>query len=98
MRFDLGQRALLGDAGDVVGAGQRHLRHRRGLDRQRAEVLGLERVDVRLAARAREHLHLERQRVQEVVDALGGLLDTSRLRSSGSCVVIPTGQRPVWQW
>ena len=23
---------------------------------------------------------------------------TRRLRSSGSCVVIPTGQRPVWQW
>ena len=22
----------------------------------------------------------------------------SRLRSSGSCVATPTGQRPVWQW
>src|SRR6266508_6675510 len=72
---DLRQRLVLGNAGDVVRARQRHLRHRRGLHRERAKVLRLERVDVRLAARAREHLHLERQRVQEVVDALGGLFD-----------------------
>ena len=82
-RLDLVERALLGHAGDVVGPGERHLRHRGGLHRQRAEILGLERVHVRLAARAREHLHLERQRVQEVVDALGGLVDDEPLAQLG---------------
>src|SRR5690348_4739340 len=39
--LDLGQRALLGLAGNVVRAGQRHPGHGRGLDGQRAQVLGL---------------------------------------------------------
>ena len=71
---DLRERLLLGDARDVLGPRERHLGHRRRLDRQRAKVLGLERVDVRLAARAREHLQLHRHRGQEVVDALRGLV------------------------
>ena len=96
--LDPRQRALLAHARDVVRAGQRHLRHRRRLDRQRGEVLGLERVDVRLPARARDQLDLDRERVQEVVDALAASSTLSRLRSSGSCVAMPTGQRPVWQW
>jgi hypothetical protein len=41
-------------AGDPVGPGERHARHRCCLDRQRDEVLGLEVVDMRLPARARE--------------------------------------------
>ena len=47
----------------------------RTLDRERRQVLGLERVHVGLAAGAGEHLQLHRQRRQEVVDALGCLLD-----------------------
>ena len=70
---------MLGLADGVVRAGERHARHRRRLDRERREVLGLERVDVRLAARAREHLQLHGQRRQEVVDALGRLLDDEPL-------------------
>src|SRR5215472_17247711 len=53
-RLDLGQRALLGLPGDVGGPGQRDLGHGRGLDGQRAQVLGLEAVHVGLAARPRE--------------------------------------------
>ena len=82
MRISL-ERALLGDAGDVVGARQRHPRHRRGLDRERREVLGLEVVDAGLAAGPGEHLHLERQRVQEVEHPLGGLVDVQPLAQLG---------------
>ena len=57
------------DAGDPARAGERHARHRRRLDRQRDEILRLEVVDVRLAARARERLRLERQHAQVVGDA-----------------------------
>src|SRR5262249_24447630 len=81
--LDPGQRPLLGDAGDVARAGQRHLRHRRRLDRQRGEVRRPEGVDVGLAAGARQHLHLERERVQEVVDALRGVLDDEPLAELG---------------
>src|SRR3954453_6191715 len=54
--LDLGGVLRLGASGGVPGSGERHPRHRRGLDRQRAEILGLEAVHVRLPARAREHL------------------------------------------
>ena len=81
--LDARERPLLGHAGDVARAGQRHLRHRGRLDGQRGEVLGLERVDVGLAARARQHLHLERERVQEVVDPLRRLLDDEPLAQLG---------------
>src|SRR5690348_1714120 len=40
--LDLGERALLGLTGNVVGAGQRHPGHSRRLDGQRAQVLGLQ--------------------------------------------------------
>src|SRR5712691_45974 len=46
---------------DPVGAGERHARHRRGLDRQRDEILRLEVVNMRLPARAGERLRLERE-------------------------------------
>src|SRR5260370_14684512 len=102
-RLDLGQRPLLGLPRDVVGPGQRDLGHRRGLDGQRAQVLGLEAVHVGLAARPREHLRLEGQGVQEVVDALGGLVDPQPLAhfrvlggdadraAAGVAVVAPAG-------
>src|SRR6516165_6537041 len=77
--LDLGQRALLGLPGNVTRTGQRHLRHRRSLDSQRTEVLGLEAVHVGLATGSREHLRLDGQRVQEVVDALGRLVDLEPL-------------------
>ena len=53
-------------ARDPARAGERHARHRRRLDRQRHEVLGLEVVHVRLAAGAGQRLRLERQRAQVV--------------------------------
>ena len=56
------------DAGDPVRAGERDARHRGRLDRQRDEILGLEVVDVRLAARAGERLRLEREHAQVVRD------------------------------
>src|SRR5258708_562267 len=102
-RLDLGQRPLLGLPRDVVGPGQRDLGHGRGLDGQRAQVLWLEAVHVCLAARPREHLRLERERVQEVVDALGGLVDPKALAqfrvlrgdadraAAGVAVVAPPG-------
>src|SRR5215831_533916 len=77
--LDLGERALLRYARDVVGAGQRHPGHGRGLDRQRAQVLRLQAVHVGLAARPGQHLRLEGERVQEVVDALGRLIDLEPL-------------------
>src|SRR5215204_3919953 len=73
-RLDALERVLLGYARDVVGAGERHLGHRRRLGGERGEILRLEAVNVRLPARAREHLHLERERVEEVVDAVRRLL------------------------
>src|SRR5260370_2782205 len=103
-RLDLGQRALLGLSGDVAGTGQRDLGHGRGLDGQRAQVLGLEAVHVGLAARPCEHLRLECECVQEVVDALGGLVDPQPLAqfrvlcgdadraASGVAVVAPAGR------
>ena len=77
--LDLGQDLLLGLADRVGRSGERHARHGRGLDRQRRQILGLERVDVRLPARAGEHLQLHGQRRQEVVDALGCLLHDEAL-------------------
>src|SRR5947207_1973364 len=77
--LDLLQRLLLAHAGDVVGARERHLRHRGCFHRERAEVLRLERMDIRLPARACEHLHLEREGMQEVVDALRSVLDHEAL-------------------
>ena len=79
----LGEDLALGLADGVGRAGERHPRHRRGLDRERREILGLERVDVRLAARPREHLQLHGHRGQEVVDALRGLLDDEPLAELG---------------
>src|SRR5215203_4232534 len=81
--LDLRERLLLADPGDPARAGERHLRHRSRLDREGAEVLRLQRVDVRLAARTREHLHLERERVEEVVDPLRGVLDDEPLAQLG---------------
>src|SRR5689334_14448365 len=81
--LDLGQRALLGLPGDVICAGQRNLRHRGRLHGQRAEVLGLEAVHIGFAAGPREHLRLDGQRVQEVVDALGRLVDLESLAQFG---------------
>src|SRR3954453_21564883 len=74
-RLDLLERVRLGDARDVLGAGQRNARHRRRLDRKGRQALRLQAVHLRLPARAREHLHLERERVQEVLDAPRGLVD-----------------------
>src|SRR5260370_10704579 len=103
-RLDLGQRGFLGLARDVVGSGQRDLGHGRGLHGQGAQIFGLEAVYIRLAAGPREHLRLERQRVQEVVDALSRLVDLqplAQLRVLGSdadgaapgvAVVAPAGR------
>src|SRR4051812_44891727 len=52
---------LLAPARDPVGAGERHARHRGGLDGECRQVLGLEVEQMRLAARARQGLGLERQ-------------------------------------
>src|SRR3984957_13781514 len=57
-------------ADGVVGSRKRHLAHRRGLHRQRRQILGLQRMDVGLAASTRQELRFHRQRVQEIVDAL----------------------------
>src|SRR5215218_986933 len=78
-RLDLVERPLLGHAGYVARAGERHPRHRRGLGGERREVLGLERVHVRLPARAREHLDLERERVEEVEDPVRRLVHVQAL-------------------
>src|SRR5438093_5216951 len=53
---------------DPVGACERHARHRRGLDRQRDEILWLEVVNMGLATRARGRLRLEREDAQVVRD------------------------------
>ena len=50
----------------------------------------------RSSARAREHLRLERQRVEETWSALGGLVDDSRCAAPGPRGGAD-GQRPVWQ-
>src|SRR5262249_9577640 len=73
-RLDFRERLLLGLAWNVIRAGQRDLGHRGCLDRQGAEVFWLQAVHVGLAAGAREHLRLECQRVQEVVDAFRGFV------------------------
>src|SRR5436309_4191469 len=44
--LDLRVVLCLGDARDVLRPGERHLRHRRGFDSQRAEIFGLEAVHV----------------------------------------------------
>ena len=58
-------------SGDPRRAGQRDPRHRRRLDGQSDEILRLEVVDMRLAARAGDRLSLERQHTQVVGHALG---------------------------
>ena len=86
-------------AEDAVGAGQGQAGDQRGFEGQGAQVFGLEVVDVALAAGAGEDLDLGRQGVEEVGDPLGGRRRSRAGRSSsGSWVVMPTGQRPVWQW
>src|SRR5215472_6399147 len=64
---------FLGETRYVVRASQRNLGHSGRLDRQGAEVFRLQAVHVGLAAGPGEHLSLESQGVQEVVDALGRL-------------------------
>src|SRR3954468_11411094 len=54
-----------------VAADERDLGDHRRLQRECAEVFGFEVVDVLLPAGAGEHLGLERERVQEVLDPLG---------------------------
>src|SRR5258708_4995391 len=81
--LDLGQRRCLGLARDVGGPGQRDPGHRRRLDGQGAQIFWLEAVYISLAARTGEHLRLERESVQEVVDALGGLIDLQALAQLG---------------
>ena len=56
----------VGRARDPGRARERHPRHRRGLDGKRDQILGLEVLDVRLAARAGERLGLEDHRAQVV--------------------------------
>src|SRR5260370_9218877 len=63
-RLDLGQRPLLGLPRDVVGPGQRDLGHRRGLDAQRAQVLGLDALHLALAPPPRAHSPLPGHGVQ----------------------------------
>jgi hypothetical protein len=91
----LGERTL-GDAWDVVGFDERNLRHRSASMVSAQRSSGSSECTFVLP-HAREHLHLEHQRVQEVVDAPAAW-STMTAFTAGSCVVIPTGQRPVWQW
>src|SRR5260221_3730609 len=82
-RPDLRERSFLGVAGYVVGTSQRYPGNGGRLDREGAQVLGLQAVHVGLAAGTGEHLRLECQRVQEVVDALSGLIDPEPLPQFG---------------
>src|SRR5215469_905322 len=78
-RPDFRERFLLRLAWNVIRAGQRDLGHRGCLERQGTEVFRLKAVHVGLAAGARQHLRLECQRVQEVVDALRGFVHLQAL-------------------
>jgi len=55
-------------SGDPVGSGEGHACHRRGLDRQGNEILGLEVVNMGFAAGAGKRLRLEREDAQVVRD------------------------------
>ena len=87
-----------GPAGDPAGPGQRHLGHGRRLDGQGDQVFGFEMVDVGFSAGPG-------QAVTSMVDGPRGSWPprrqlgrrSRRASSTWSWVVMPTGQRPVWQ-
>ena len=81
-----------------LDAGQGHAGERRRLERRGAEVLRLEVVHVLLADRLARRRSLHHHRAEEVGHALGAGLEFEAGLEPGSCVVMPTGQRPVWQW
>src|SRR4029077_42803 len=60
----------VGPADRVLRTGERHHGERGSLHGERSQILGLEAVDVGLAARARHHLTFDRQAMEEVVYAL----------------------------
>src|SRR6516225_10230719 len=69
----------VGPADRVLRAGERHHGERGGLHGERRQILGLETVDVGLAAGARHHLALDRQAVEEVVYAFRGTVGIETL-------------------
>ena len=82
-----------------LGADERNPRDRGGLEGEGPQIFRLEVVDVRLAARAGQHLDFRGHGLQKAGDALGGLVDGQPLHQLGIVGgVMPTGQRPVWQW
>ena len=85
-------------AEDSVRAGQRQAGDERGFEGQGSQVFGLEVVDVALAAGTGQDLDLGGQAWKKLATRSAAVSTSSRAVSSGSCVVIPTGQRPVWQW
>ena len=66
-------------AENLSGSGERDPADRRRLGGQRRHILGLEVMDVRLAAGAREDLDLRASSRAAVGDALGGLVDLQAL-------------------
>ena len=82
-------------AGNPVRPRQRNAGHGGRLDREGHQVFRLEMVHVRLAAGTGERRQLHREDIEVVPQPPRTLSGASRCSSSGSCVVIPTGQRPV---
>ena len=77
---------------------QRNSANRRGFRRQCRHILRLKMVYVRLTAGPSQHLNLRRHHAQKVGNAFRRLIDVQASINFGSCVVTPTGHRPVWQW
>ena len=89
--------SLIGAPGIQFGARQRHPRHRRRLDGDRDEVLGLEMQHVRLAAGPGDGLGLHRQHPQ-VVGQPAAALD--RVEPRGELGVLRADARrvvPSWK-
>ena len=84
-------------AEDSVRAGQRQSRDERRFQRQRAQVFRLQVVHVALAAGPRQDLNLDAVACSQLATRSAAASISSRFINSGSCVVMPTGQRPVWQ-
>ena len=83
---------------DPAGSHQRHFGDHGGLQGQRPKVLRVQVVDVGFAAGPGQHLDLRVHGLEEVGHPSAASSMGKRATSSGSWVVIPTGQSPVWQW
>src|SRR5215469_14433658 len=69
----------VGPADRVLRTSERHHGERRGFHGERCQVFGLETVYIGLAAGTRHHLSLDRQAMEEVVDALRGAVGIETL-------------------